>query len=408
MWWNERTTFLRGTKMSGRVFGLLGVAAALCAGQASAQAIKIGVINSDSGFLAAGGAEMDPAIDLYVKLHKKDLPPGVTVEILHRDDTSAPDVGKRLAQELITRDHVNMLVGVVGSPIATAIAPVTVEAKIPFIIGNAAGVNITRLSPYIIRTSFTLWQSGYPLGKWAAQQGWKTAFTAVSDFIPGHDTEEAFTKGFTEAGGKIVGAIRFSPSSPDFPPVVQRIKDAKPDVTLVWVPAGTQATAMMKAIRDLQLREGGVKVISTQDLVPDEELPNMGDAPLGLVTAGNYSTAADRPANKEFLAAWNKEYQGKYTPDFISVGGWDAIAAAYAVIERTKGKFTSDEAMKILVNWKNPDSPRGPISIDPIERDVVQNIYMRRTEMQNGKLANVEFFTMEGVKDPWKQFNPPK
>ena len=388
--------------------GLLGMAAALAAGQAAAQTVKIGVITSDSGFLAAGGNEMDPAIDLYAKLHQKDLPPGVTVQIIHRDDTSEAEVGKRLAQELITRDHVNMLVGVVGSPIATAIAPITAEAKVPFIIGNAAGVNITRLSPYIVRTSFTLWQSGYPLGKWAAQQGWKTAFTAVSDFIPGHDTEGAFTKGFTEAGGKMVGAIRFSASSPDFPPVVQRIKDAKPDVAMAWVPAGTQATAMMKAMRDLKLREDGVNVVSTQDLVPDEELPNMGDAPVGLVTAGNYSTAADRPANKAFIAAWNKEYQGKSTPDFISVGGWDAMAAAYAVIVETKGKFTGDEAMKILANWKNPDSPRGPIAIDPVERDIVQNIYIRRTEMQNGKLVNVEFFTIPAVKDPWKEFNPPK
>jgi branched-chain amino acid transport system substrate-binding protein len=387
---------------------MLVAAAALAALPAAAQTVKIGVISSLSGFLASGGDEMDPAFDLYKKLHDKDLPPGVTVELLKRDDTSEAEVGKRLAQELITRDHVNLLLGVVGSPIATAIAPMTAEAKIPLIDTNAAGVNITRLSPYVVRTSFTLWQSGFPLGKWAAEQGWKTAFTAVSDFIPGHDAEEAFTKGFTDAGGKIVGAIRFSPSSPDFPPVVQRIKDAKPAVTLVWVPAGTQATAMMKAIRDLKLREDGVAVVSTQDLVPDEELPNMGDAPLGLVTAGNYSTAADRPANKAFLAAWNTEYRGTKTPDFLSVGAWDGIAAVYDVIKATKGKFAGDEAMTILSHWQNPESPRGPISIDPATRDIVQNIYIRRTERKDGKLANVEFVTIPAVKDPWKEFNPPK
>ncbi len=155
---------------------------------------------------------MEKGIDLYVKLHEKELPPGVKVELLRRDDTSNPEVGRRLAQEFITRDHVQMLAGVVASPVAAAIAPLTAEAKIPFVITNAAGVAIPRLSPYVVRVSFTLWHSAYPLGKWAAQQGWKRGYTAVSDFIPGHDSEQAFTKAFTDAGGTIVGAVRFSPS----------------------------------------------------------------------------------------------------------------------------------------------------------------------------------------------------
>jgi len=397
---------MTGIRMIG--LGAIALGVALAGGPAASQQIKIGLISSYSGFLARGGDEMDGAFKLYAKLLDKDLPPGVTVEVLRRDDTYEAEVGKRLAQELITREHVNLLIGVVGSPIATAIAPLTAEAKVPLIIANAAGVNITRLSPYVVRTSFTLWQSAYPLGTWASQQGWKTAFTAVSDFIPGHDAEEAFTKSFTAAGGKISGAIRFSPTSPDFPPVVQRVKDAKPDVAFVWVPAGVQATGMMKAIQDLKLRAVGINVVSTQDLVPDEELPNMGDTPVGLVTAGNYSTAADRPANKAFMAAWDNEYQGKLVPDFISVGAWDAMAAVYDLIKATKGKFTSDEAMKFLTAWKNPDSPRGPIMIDPETRDVIQDIYIRRTEMKDGKLANVEFFTIPQVKDPWKQLNPPK
>ena len=250
-------------------------------------------------------------------------------------------------------------------------------------------------------------RQAYPLGKWAAEQGWKTAYTAVSDFIPGHDAENAFTKGYTDAGGKIIGSVRFPTNNPDFAPFVQSAKDAKPDVLFIWVPGGTQATAMMKAIKDLGLREAGINIVSTQDLVPDEELPNMGDAPLGLVTAGTYSTAATRPANKAFLAAWNREYGDKSIPDFFSVDGWDGMAAVFDLIKETKGKFTGDEAMAIL-NWKNPDSPRGPISIDPATRDIVQNIYMRRTEMKDGKLANVEFDTIPNVKDPWKELNPPK
>jgi branched-chain amino acid transport system substrate-binding protein len=375
---------------------------------ASAQTIKIGLINSYSGFLAQAGDQMQKGIDLYVKEHEKDLPPGVKIEIIKRDDAAAPETGKRVAQELITRDHVQLLVGVVGSPIAAAIAPLTQEAKVPLVITNAAGSAITRISPYVVRVSFTLWQQAYPLGQWAAKQGWKTAYTAVSDFIPGHDAEAAFTKGWTDAGLKMLGSVRFPTTNPDFAPFVQRIKDAKPDVALIWPPAGEQATSVLKAVRDLGLRQAGINIVSTQDLVPDEELPNMGDVALGLVTAGTYSSAADRPANKAFLAAWNKEYAGKATPDFLSVHGWDGMSAVFDLIKETKGKFTGDEAIKFLTNWKTANSPRGSISIDPATRDIVQNINMRKTAMKDGKLANVEFDTIPNVKDPWKEQNPPK
>jgi branched-chain amino acid transport system substrate-binding protein len=375
---------------------------------ASAQTIKIGVINSYSGFLAQAGDQMQKGIDLYVKTHEKELPPGVKIELIRRDDAATPDTGKRLAQELIARENVQLLMGIVGSPIAAAVAPLTEQAKVPLVITNAAGVAIPRISPYVVRVSFTLWQQAYPLGQWAAKQNWKTAFTAVSDFIPGHDAEGAFTKGWTDAGLKILGSVRFPTSNPDFTPIVQRIKDTKPDVAFIWVPAQEQATSVLKAVRDFGLKQAGVNVISTQDLLPDEQLPLIGDVAIGLVTSGIYSTAADRPANKAFLAAWDREYAGKAIPDFLSVDGWDGISAIFDLIKETKGKFTGDDAIKFLSHWKTDTSPRGPISVDPATRDIIQNVYMRKTEMKDGKLANVEFDTIPNVKDPWKELNPPK
>ena len=403
--------------MTGRAFGA--ISAVLCAvatvgtlaaatAPASAQTVKIGVINSYSGFVAQIADEMQKGIDLYVKDHTKDLPPGVKVELIRRDDTSKPDVGKRLAQELIARDHVQLLTGVILSPVAAAVAPLTAEAKIPFVITNAAGVAIPRLSPYVVRVSFTLWQESDPIGKWAAQQGWKTAYTAVSDFIPGHDSEAAFIKGFTDGGGKIIGSVRFPPDNPDFTPFLQRVRDAKPDVAFLWVPAGPQATAIMKAAQDLGLRKAGIHITSTQDLLPDEELPNIGDAALGLVTSGTYSVAAKRPANLAFLGAWKAAYGGKSIPDFASVDGYDGMAMIFDMIEATKGKFTADQAMAFFKTWKDPDSPRGPIMIDPETRDIVQNIYIRKVEKVDGKLANVEIATIPMVKDPWKALHPAK
>src|SRR3984893_10473212 len=200
--------------------------------------VKIGNISSYSGFVAQAADQAQKAVDLYVKGHEKDLPSGVKVEIIRRDDTSNPEIGKRLAQELITREYVQLLTGVILSPVAAAIAPLTAEAKVPLLISIAAGGSaIPRISPYVARVSFTLWQQGYPIGKWAAEQGWKKGYTAVSDFIPGHDSEAAFTKGFTDGGGQIVGAVRIPPNNPDFAPFVQRIKDAKPDVVFILVPS---------------------------------------------------------------------------------------------------------------------------------------------------------------------------
>jgi branched-chain amino acid transport system substrate-binding protein len=392
----------------GLAAGLFAAALVFSPAGLSAQTVKIGVINSYSGFVAQAADQMQKGIDLYVNEHEKDLPAGVKVELLKRDDTSKPDVGKRLAQELIARDHVNLLAGVILSPVAAAVAPLTAEAKVPFVITNAAGVAIPRMSPYIVRVSFTLWQEGYPIGKWAAQQGWKTAYTAVTDFIAGHDAEAAFTKGFTEGGGKVIGADRFPPANPDFVPYIQRVKNAKPDVAFLWVPAGQQATAIMKAAKDLGLRQAGINITSTQDLLPDEELPNIGDSALGLVTSGNYSADAKRPANAAFRALWKSAYGDKSIPDFFSVDGWDGMAMIFDLIKATRGNFTADQAMAFFKTWKDPNSPRGPIAIDPATRDIVQNIYIRRVEKVDGKLADVEIQTIPMVKDPWKEMNPAK
>jgi branched-chain amino acid transport system substrate-binding protein len=400
------------TMKQGLVGLMLGATAAiLCpmAPAAAADTIRIGFITSYSGFLAQAGDSMDKGVSLYLKTHEKDLPPGVRIELIKRDDTSSnADVGKRQAQELITRDHVQILAGLVASPIAAAIAPLTAEAKVPLVIMNAAGSAIPRISPYVVRVSFTIWQQAYPMGKWAAQQGWKKGYSAVSDYIPGHDGEAGFAKGFTDGGGEMLGSLQFPPANPDFAPFVQRIKDAKPDVVFVFVPGGKQATGFMKAWTDLGLGAAGIKLVGTQDIVTDDELPNMGEAPLGIVTAGIYSVAGKRPPNQAFLAAWTQEYGDGVIPNYVAVGGWDGMAAIFGVIKQTGGTFDGDRAMAILKTWKNPDSPRGPIEIDPATRDIVQTVYIRRVEQQNGRLANVEFDSIPLVKDPWKELNPAK
>jgi branched-chain amino acid transport system substrate-binding protein len=382
---------------------LLAGAAVFLATAAQAQTIKIGVINSYSGPFATLGDLMDKGMKLYMKQNADKLPPGVKIELVVRDDGGPnPDKAKQLAQELIVRDKVQFLTGVVFTPNALAIAPLTQEAKVPFFIGNAGTSVITERSPYIARFSFTLWQSSYPLGAWAVRQ-YKRAYIAVSDFAPGHDSEAAFERAFTEGGGKIIGKVRIPLANPDFVPFMQRVKDAKPDVLFAFMPAGRQATQMMKAYGDLGLDKAGIKFIGPGDITTDEELPNMGDVPIGVITMHHYSAAATRPANKAFIAAWKKEYGGKSSPSFMSVGQWDAMDAIYYAIREQKGKVDPDRTMALVKKYKNANSPRGPISIDPETRDIIQNEYMREVKKVGGQLANVEFETFPNVKDPWKE-----
>ena len=376
------------------------------AGSTSAQTIKIGVINTYSGPNASLGDNVDKGMKLYMKLNEKRLPPGVKIELITRDDGGAnPDKAKQLAQELIVRDRIQILTGLIWTPNAAAIAPLATEAKLPVVIMNAGTSSITTMSPYIARVSFTLWQSSFPTGVWAAKR-YKRAYIAVSDFGPGHDAEAAFEKGFRDGGGEIVGKVRMALANPDFVPFIQRAKDAKPEVVFAFVPAGPQATQIMKAYNDLGLNKAGVKFIGPGDLTPDDELPNMGDAPLGIFTVHHYSASATRAANKSFITAWKKEYGEKSTPSFMSVGAWDGMDAIYQLIIDQKGKIDGDQSMISLRGYKNPNSPRGPISIDPLTRDIVQNEYLREVRRVGGKLANVEIETIAAnVKDPWKEFN---
>src|SRR5437868_8170559 len=322
---------------------------------AAAQTVKIGVVNTFTGPQAMFGEMTDRAFKLYEKLHDRDLPLGVKLEPIARDDGGPnPDKARQLAQELVVRDRVQLLAGVAFTPNAMAIASVATEAKIPLIITNAGTSVVTTRSPYIVRFSFTLWQSCVPLGEWAAKK-FKRAYTLVADYAPGQDAEVAFAQGFKAGGGELVGSVRVPLQNPDFAPYMQRVKDAKPDALMVFVPAGKTSTSVMKTFADLGLAAAGIKLIGPGDITTDEELANMGDVALGVTTVFHYSAAADRPANRRFVEAWKKEYGADSTPNFAAVGAWDGMAMIVEAIRQQKGKLEADRTLDIFKHWKNPD-----------------------------------------------------
>ncbi|HML12352.1 MAG TPA: ABC transporter substrate-binding protein [Xanthobacteraceae bacterium] len=376
------------------------LAAALTATPAaSQQPLKIGVILPYSGQFADGATQMDNGIKLYVQQHG-DTVAGRKIEIIRRDTGGvAPDVAKRLAQELVVRDNVDILAGFLLTPNAMAAAAVSEEAKKFMVVMNAATAIITTKSPYMVRTSMTIPQTTEVFAAWAFKSGIKKVYTMVSDYGPGHDAETAFQRAFKEAGGEVVGSVRLPVNIPDFAPYLQRAKDASPEAIFVFVPGGTQPAAFAKALKDVGIDTQKIKVLGQGEITEENALASMGDAGLGAITSFHYDYTHDSPANKEYVKAFNDAY--KRNPDFFATGGYDGMHLIYEAVKKTGGKTDVDSLVAAAkgMAW---ESPRGSISIDPETRDIVQTIYIRRVEKVGGQLRNVEFEKIPNVKDPVK------
>jgi len=383
-------------------YWMLGAAlgAALGAGAARADdnTVTIGLILPMTGPFASTGKQERAAVELYMHEHG-DTIAGKTINLIVKDDTGAPEVTKRLAEELVGNDHAKVLMGFGLTPLALSTAQVATQAKVPEIVTAAATAMITEKSPYIVRTSFTLPQASVPMAQWAAKNGIKKVVTLVTDYGPGIDAEKWFASAFEKGGGTIKEKIRVPLKNPDFAPFLQRVQDDAPDAVFVFVPSG-QGAVFMKEFVEQGLNKAGVKLIGTGDVTDDDLLAQMGDAALGAVTTHHYSAAHDSPENKAFVAAFEKANNGM-RPNFMAVGGYDGMALVYKALEKTKGDASGDKLIAAMkgMSWM---SPRGPVSIDPETRDIVQNIYVRKVEKKDGALYNVEFATIPNVKDPYK------
>jgi branched-chain amino acid transport system substrate-binding protein len=362
--------------------------------------VKIGLICPFSGQFADTAAQMENGIKLYVKEHG-DTVAGKKIEFVRKDTGGiAPDVAKRLAQELVVRDKVDILACFALTPNALAVGDVSAQAKKFMVNMNAATSIITTKSPYMVRTSFTVPQVNEALGTWAYKSGARKAYTLVSDFSPGHDGEGSFQRAFKEAGGEIIGSARYPVANQDFTAFLQRAKDLNPDVLYIWVPGGPQPAAIGKAVAERGIDLKKTKVVGQGELTFDEALKGMGDAGLGFITAFHYDHNHQSPTNKKFVATYNADY--KRNPDMFSVGGYDGMHVIYEALKKTNGDTDGDKLIAAAkgLSW---ESPRGPMSIDPETRDVTQTVYIRRVEKVNGQLVNVEFDKLENMKDPFKE-----
>jgi branched-chain amino acid transport system substrate-binding protein len=375
------------------------LAVALSAGGAAAQdTIKIGLILPMTGQQASTGKQIDTAVRLYMQQNGTTVA-GKKIDVILKDDAAVPDNTKRIAQELIVNDKVSFIAGFGVTPAALAAAPLATQAKVPEVIMAAGTSIITERSPYIVRTSFTLPQSSVIIADWAIKNGIKKVVSLTSDYAPGTDAQNSFKEQFAKGGGEVVAELRVPLANPDFAPFLQRARDASPDAIFVFVPSG-QGGTFVKQYVERGLDKAGIRLIGPGDVTDDDLLNGMGDAVIGAVTAHLYSAAHPSATNKAFVAAFKKANNG-LRPNFMAVGGYDGMHLIYAALKKTNGATDGDGLIAAMkgMSW---ESPRGPISIDPDTRDIVQNIYVRKVEKVDGELYNVEFATFEAVKDPGK------
>ena len=392
----QRRPFLQLASLG--AIALAGTAACLPAMAQASGPFKIGLILPMTGQQASTGRQIEAAARLYMA-QNGDTVAGRKVELIVKDDVATPDVTKRLAQELIVNDKVNVIAGFGVTPAALAAAPLATQAKVPQVVMAAATSSITEASPFIVRSSFTLPQVSVAMGDWAPKNGIKSVVTLVSDYGPGNDAEKYFSERFALNGGKVVEKLRVPLRNPDFAPFLQKVRDAKPDALFVFVPSGAGA-AVMKQCLERGLDKAGIKLIATGDVTDDDQLNDMGEGALGVVTTHHYSAAHPSAMNKKFVEAFEKANKGM-RPNFMAVGGYDGMRIIYEALKATGGK---GDGQALLDKMKGQvfESPRGQVLIDAQTRDIVQDVYLRKVEKKDGKLYNVEFDVLKAVKDPGK------
>ncbi len=387
--------------MKTRFFFPLMASALMCSATSvwAQEAFKIGLILPMTGQSASTGKQIEAAARLFMAQNGNTVA-GRKIELIIKDDGGVPDATKRIAQELVVNDKVGVLSGFGLTPLALATAPIATQSKTPMVVMAAATSSITEASPFIVRTSFTLPQCAVAMGDWAPKNGMKRVVTLVSDYGPGIDAERYFKERMQLNSAQVIESLRVPLRNPDFAPFLQKVRDLKPDALFVFVPSGAGA-AVMKQFLERGMDKAGIKLIGTGDLTDDDQLNDMGEGALGVVTAHHYSAAHPSALNKKFVEAFKKANNG-LRPNFMAVGGYDGMRVIYEALKNTKGGQGGGEAMLAAMKGQIFESPRGQIYIDAQTRDVVHNIYLRKVEKKDGQLYNVEFDAIKDMKDPGK------
>lgn len=384
------------------LIGLASSSAMLCLTPAYAkEALNIGVILPLSGTFADQGSHYETGIRMYLDMHGS-LVAGRNIKMIIKDDQGpgSGDLARRLTQELIARDKAEIILGYSFTPNAMAAAGILTQAKRPAVIINAMTSVLTEKSPYFTRISATMPMVAYTQGKWAAEQGMKSAYVIVSDYAPGIEAETWFIRGFEDGGGKILGKDRTPVTAMEYGPFLQRAIESKPEAIFGFNPGGDVSIAFMKQA-GLRLKGTGIQLLVTGDVVDDNLLPAMGNAVENVISAWHYQTDLNNTENIKFLNTFKAKFGKDKEPSYRVLQGYDAMDLVFKTLEKTSGQ-AGDAFIEGLRGMKL-DSPRGPIEIESKTRDIKQNIYIRKGLKTENGYANKQIDVIKNVSDPAKK-----
>jgi branched-chain amino acid transport system substrate-binding protein len=355
--------------------------------------LRIGMISDFTGPFANVGIRLRYGIETFLAEHGPRVG-GREVEVIYRDvGNGSPSVAKQIAEELIVRDKVSMLAGFSVTPEVLAVASVVTESKTPAVIMVPSTPALVKMSPYFVRTGNNMIATVMPGAEWAYSQGKRRAYIVVADFAPGYEVQNTFKRKFTELGGSVVAEDRVPLSTVDYAPIAERIARANVDALQMFVPTGTPSITFVRALAAQGVFSKGLAVIGVGE-TDDADLPSFDDSVLGVHTSFYYASTLDNPENRAFREKLSAKFKEAVLAPY-PVTGYDSMHLLYKMIESQTGKtFDSDSAMKSILGYKW-NSPRGPMSIDPNSRDVIENYYIRKVEKIDGQLRNVVVKTYE-------------
>jgi branched-chain amino acid transport system substrate-binding protein len=383
--------------------GILVVAATIFCSAASAQEkIKIGVIADFTGPFAMSGTMLRQGMETYLSAVGTKVG-GKEIELIWRDvGNQNPVAAKQAAEELIVHDKVSILAGFDLTPQVAAVAAVANQAKIPTVIEIPSTPSLMKMSPYFLRVSNNMQSTVWPGADWAAKNGKKRAYIAVSDYAPGHEVQATFKRKFTELGGEIVGEDRIPLNTVDYAPFAERVARSNADVVQVFIPPGPAAVSFTRGLLTQGVRDKGTIVMGVGE-TDEAFLPSYDDSVIGIYSSFHYSRVIDSKENQQFKQQLAAKFGDGVAADAFVVQGYDGMHAVLRMIETQAGKpFDATAAVEAMKGY-TWNGPRGPMVIDADNRDIVENMYIRRVERVNGKLENVIVETYPAVKPSFIQ-----
>ena len=387
-------TLSRRSFLAGSAILAAGAAGLPTRARAQSKPIRIGLLTVKTGPLAAGGIQMEQGTLLFLKDRNNTIA-GRKVELVVADTGGNPAGTKTKTQELIERDHVDMIFGPLAAFELLAISEYAAANKTP-ILSLAAAEDMTQRkpNPYFVRASATAAQGMHPLADYAAKElKLKRVISISEDFAYGHEQMGGFQRVFEDAGGRVVKKLWPPIVTPDYTPYLAQIAEVD---ALVQGFAGSNPLKFMKQYRDQGLK---LPVLGGGTAADDALLKSFGDEAVGMITTSAYTADLDTPSNKRLVEGMVRDYGN--IPGIYAAGLYLNGMVAEAALEKTGGKTDDKEALiRALRAVSLTDTPRGPFHFDHLG-NVIGNIYVRRCERKGGKLVNSTIKTYPKVSQFW-------